>query len=105
MRAVADDDVDRAQVQRWRHQSRALLIARRLSLDEASAPFGCAGAFRAAFFQASGGALGLSAPLALVSVVCQALFQVADSGGAPPLPIPNREVKPARADGTASAGE
>ena len=57
------------------------------------------------FFQASGGALGLSAPLALVSVVCQALFQVADSGGVPPLPIPNREVKPARADGTASAGE
>ena len=25
--------------------------------------------------------------------------------GAPPLPIPNREVKPARADGTAKAGE
>ena len=27
------------------------------------------------------------------------------SGGVPPLPIPNREVKPARADGTAQAGE
>ncbi len=27
------------------------------------------------------------------------------SGGAPPLPIPNREVKPASADGTAKVGE
>ena len=27
------------------------------------------------------------------------------SGGVPPLPIPNREVKPARADGTAKVGE
>lgn len=26
-------------------------------------------------------------------------------GGDPPLPIPNRDVKPARADGTAKAGE
>ena len=28
---VRDDDVDRMQVYRWRHHSRALLIARRLS--------------------------------------------------------------------------
>ena len=27
------------------------------------------------------------------------------SDGAPPLPIPNREVKPVRADGTAKVGE
>jgi hypothetical protein len=27
------------------------------------------------------------------------------SGGVPPLPIPNREVKPASADGTAFVGE
>jgi hypothetical protein len=27
------------------------------------------------------------------------------SGGVPPLPIPNREVKPASADGTAIVGE
>ena len=27
------------------------------------------------------------------------------SGGVPPLPIPNREVKPASADGTAKVGE
>jgi hypothetical protein len=27
------------------------------------------------------------------------------SGGVPPLPIPNREVKPVSADGTAKAGE
>ena len=33
------------------------------------------------------------------------VFQVADSGGVPPLPIPNREVKPACADGTAKVGE
>jgi len=33
--------------------------------------------------------------------VLSATFQVADSCGVPPLPIPNREVKPARADGTA----
>ena len=32
LRVVIDDDVDRMQVYRWRHHSRALLIARRLSL-------------------------------------------------------------------------
>ena len=31
LRVVRDDDVDRMQVYRWRHHSRALLIARRLS--------------------------------------------------------------------------
>ena len=36
----------------------------------------------------------------LVSV-CQALYSGGYGGGVPPLPIPNREVKPACADGTA----
>ena len=37
--------------------------------------------------------------------VCHQPFQVAESSGVPPLPIPNREVKPAHADGTAQVGE
>ena len=43
MRVVRDDDVDRMQVYRWRHHSRALLIARRLSggfPDKGSRPEG-----------------------------------------------------------------
>jgi len=33
------------------------------------------------------------------------LFEGDYSVGVPPLPIPNREVKPAHADGTAQVGE
>ena len=36
--------------------------------------------------------------------VCQP-FLGGYSDGVPPLPIPNREVKPVRADGTAQVGE
>ena len=36
--------------------------------------------------------------------VCQQ-YSGGYSGGVPPLPIPNREVKPVHADGTAQVGE
>ena len=87
MRVVADYDVDRAQVHRWRHHSRALLIARELS--------------RVAVF---------SCVSHSVRAYSETVFCLHDSqnpisggycGGVPPLPIPNREVKPACADGTA----
>ena len=87
MRVVADYDVDRAQVHRWRHHSRALLIARELS--------------RVAV---------LSCVSHSVRAYSETVFCLHDSqnpisggycGGVPPLPIPNREVKPACADGTA----
>ena len=85
LRVVVDYDVDRMQVYRWRHQSRALLIARSLSLY-----------------------VGWCIPLVFTTElnydnslsICQPY-----SGGysvrVPPLPIPNREVKPHHADGTA----
>ena len=37
-------------------------------------------------------------------VLSQVAYRGGYSGGVPPLPIPNREVKPARADGTAPPG-
>ena len=37
-------------------------------------------------------------------VLSQVKYRGGYSGGVPPLPIPNREVKPARADGTAPPG-
>ena len=37
----------------------------------------------------------------LLLVDCVRLIPGGYGGGVPPLPIPNREVKPARADGTA----
>ena len=102
-RAVADYDVDRAQVQRRRRQSRALLIARELLARVTHAP--C----RRAFVRA--------APAALPAALCERCAPVrpvlghgliggkaypgGHCAGVPPLPIPNREVKPGCADGTA----
>ena len=80
MRVVRDDDVDRRQVYRQQCQSRALLIARNfhcmlvLSVYSSRFPY------------------------------MSSLISGGYSDGASPLPIPNREVKPVRADGTASSG-
>ena len=39
--------------------------------------------------------------LPVFALVCQPFYSGGYGGGVPPLPIPNREVKPACADGTA----
>ena len=69
--------------------SRAVLIARTLSLVY----------------------VGMSQIVILPFTVCFVIFANSQpysggySTGVPPLPIPNREVKPCNADGTARAGE
>ena len=94
LRVVIDDDVDRMQVYRWRHHSRALLIARN-------------------FLPVSDDTLG-SWVLTVRELkagtdrqrVCRTSTYSGDYGTkVPPLPIPNREVKLRHADGTAQVGE
>jgi hypothetical protein len=80
LRAVRDYDVDRPQVQRRQRQSRAVLIARALRARHVGPP--CRDRF-CLFFAAR---------------MSKALGWLWRRG--PPLPIPNREVKPASADGT-----
>ncbi len=90
-RAVKDDDVDRLQVQGQQWRSRAVLIARSFLVEVGIRQAGALpGVFR-------GCAMG-------------SRFTSCESGGGnqggygtgdPPLPIPNREVKPRHADGTA----
>ena len=92
-RVVIDDDVDRAQVYRWRHHSRALLIARGfLPVIDAFLPLPGIPWLSLSFFFRS------SLSIALLHV---RLILGGYSAGVPPLPIPNREVKPGHADGTA----
>ena len=93
-RAVTDDDVDRMQVYRQRCHSRALLIARPLFLSSALGRYipsvqgggseACPRLFFLFFFLPS----------------CHP-YSGGYCTGVPPLPIPNREVKPGHADGTA----
>ena len=97
MRVVLDEDVDRGQVHRRRRHSRALLIARSLSA-------------RRVFFRLHGPrpvAAALCAPLPCMLLLSKMSIDIPGGygGGVPPLPIPNREVKPARADGTAHPWE
>ena len=104
LRAVADYDVDRAQVQRRRRQSRALLIARELPARGFSTPV--AGALKVRRARGFAGSLVREmrprpwtwSPLA--SMWGKA-YPGGHCAGVPPLPIPNREVKPGCADGTA----
>ena len=84
LRVVIDDDVDRMQVYRWRHHSRALLIARSLFFVNVS--------FRI---------VDIYVQYALYFLHCVSPSSGDYSTGVPPLPIPNREVKPSHADGTA----
>ena len=90
MRAVRDEDVDRAQVYRRRRHSRALLIARKLPRIESR--------------HCRAKLLPESSPL-VAAWRTRRKTQGSCCPGAPPLPIPNREAKPGRADGTAQAGE
>ena len=92
MRVVKDDDVDRGQVYRQRCHSRALLIARNFRIVKLYYPDVFKVLKRDSFYSSS-----------CVSIVNR--YRGGYSSGVPPLPIPNREVKPGRADGTAQAGE
>ena len=80
LRVVVDYDVDRMQVYRQRCHSRALLIARSLLVLPSMGGI----YVQHLFFLSS----------------CQP-YSGGYSTGVPPLPIPNREVKPGHADGTA----
>ena len=83
LRVVVDYDVDRMQVYRQRCHSRALLIARPLF------PFRVWRYIRSAIY-------------GHFTFFSSCLPYSGDySTGVPPLPIPNREVKPGHADGTA----
>ena len=93
LRVVEDDNVDRVQVYRRRRQSRALLIARNFLL------------FPRFYFELfkkkrERTQKGLHHSLQLVKIMSTPLSG-GYCGGVPPLPIPNREVKPTCADGTA----
>ena len=92
MRVVKDDDVDRGQVYRQRCHSRALLIARNFRIDSCIILTYSKSEDEIGFYSSS-----------CVSIVNR--YRGGYSSGVPPLPIPNREVKPGRADGTAQAGE
>ena len=108
MRAVRDYDVDRPQVLRWRHQSRAVLIARDLpSAPRAAAESRGRGgrkkqARRRQARHPASPEHDAKPQAAAAPQPCASHTQSGGyGGGVPPLPIPNREVKPARADGTA----
>ena len=90
MRVVRDEDVDRAQVHRRRRHSRALLIARSFPHQW--------------FFSCILLCPYANCQLSIVNCqfpACQQYIAGVYCGGVPPLPIPNRAVKPACADGTA----
>ena len=88
LRVVVDYDVDRMQVYRQRCHSRALLIARPLF------------AFRVWMVYTFGFQLHIWTLYVYFSYICLP-YSGDYSTGVPPLPIPNREVKPGHADGTA----
>ena len=106
MRVVKDDDVDRRQVYRQRCHSRALLIARNFGRRQAGyAKSGLLLSLR----QKEKVSTDTKSTLYTDVISCEIQYVNVISGGysvgVPPLPIPNREVKPDRADGTAQAGE
>ena len=99
-RAVRDDDVDRLQVQgRRRPQPSSTNSPPALPVKAhtlVSAPW----VFR---MSASAGVRGFSSGLSLFCFrsIAETSYSGGFGPGVPPLPIPNREVKPGRADGTA----
>ena len=106
MRVVKDDDVDRRQVYRQRCHSRALLIARNFGRRQAG--YAKSG-FLLSLVKRKRVSTDVKSTLNKDGVSCEIQYVNVISGGysvgVPPLPIPNREVKPDRADGTAQAGE
>ena len=100
MRAVADYDVDRAQVQRRRRQSRALLIARKLPAPQGF-PARLVRAARRVLRAVLAARCGPRVAPCALAVRGVKAYPGGHCAGVPPLPIPNREVKPGCADGTA----
>ena len=102
VRAVGDDHVDRPEVERRRRRGRPVLMARGLPAGRGAgagvAPPPRVGRARSPSLPPSP-LPGGRAPAAVPSP-----WHGGHRGGAPPLPIPNRAVKPARADGTARDG-
>ena len=102
MRVVPDEDVDRVQVYRRRRPSRALLIARELSHASCFQPYcPCMPFEMSTPFRMRESAVSWREGYQSLLLVCQPFYSGGYGGGVPPLPIPNREVKPACADGTA----
>ena len=91
-RAVEDDDVDRPQVQAWRHAQPSGTNSPSALPVQAHALELAPGGFRWDQHRE-------------ILFCFQSIAEKSYSGGfgpgVPPLPIPNREVKPGRADGTA----
>ena len=111
VRAVGDDHVDRPEVERRRRRGRLVLMARGLPAGRGAGAWGAAAARGAGPGPAGGRAARpprLPPPLPsawrLAPAAVPSLWHGGHRGGAPPLPIPNRAVKPARADGTARDG-
>ena len=109
MRAVEDDDVDRPQVQAWRHVQPSGTNSP-MRLERSVSPPGGRDAER----KKEEKARHRKHYARLLETLLQISFRLVlrslpysgdDSTRAPPLPIPNREVKPCNADGTAKAGE
>ena len=109
MRAVEDDDVDRPQVQAWRHvQPSGTNSPKRLekNIHSSLALQLCLRLDRLLFCRIASGLVLDSLPYTGVKrTPARERNSGDDSARAPPLPIPNREVKPCHADGTAKAGE
>ena len=111
VRAVGDDHVDRPEVERRRRRGRPVLMARGLPAGRGAGAWGAAAARGAGPGPAGGRAARpprLPPPLPSAwrpaPAAVPSLWHGGHRGGAPPLPIPNRAVKPARADGTARDG-
>ena len=91
-RAVEDDDVDRPQVQAWRHAQPSGTNSPSALPVQAHALELAPGGFRWDQHQES---------LFCFQSIAEKSYSGGFGPGVPPLPIPNREVKPGRADGTA----
>ena len=97
MRVVEDDYVDRLQVYRQRCHSRVVLIARTTFLT----PTPLLVLRTCSYEPDSTSCRSQFIDIGNRSKDCISTNLGGNSGRVPPLPIPNREVKPARADGTA----
>ena len=92
-RAVEDDDVDRPQVQAWRHaQPSGTNSPSALPVQAHALELACGWVPVGIIYQEN---------LFCFRSIAEKKYSGGFGPGVPPLPIPNREVKPGRADGTA----